>query len=134
MMKRNPRKSYVAASVLAGAALYWVLHLSAGDRGPIDWVVITLVGLAIAWNVFRLSQRLAVLGGAAVWHVQRTALFWIIGLLNTVFRRPDAQADWKLAVGVVVLVLALADTVALYRKERQVVPLTGEPAGSTGGS
>ena len=81
-MTKSRRQSHVVLALLAGAVLYWVLHLSAGGRGPVDWTVIGLVSLAVTWNVLQLSRRLSVQGAAAVWHVLRTLLFWLVGLLG----------------------------------------------------
>jgi len=113
--------SYVVTALLATAVLYWVLDLSASGRTLIDWTVISLVVSAIAWHVIQLSRRLRVLGGAAVWHVQRTVLFWIIGLMNTVFRAPDEPTNWKFVVGLILVGVAILDTVALFRKERRLL-------------
>jgi hypothetical protein len=115
----KPRESYVVNGVLATAVLYWVLDRSSSGRALIDWLVVSAVSLAIVWNIVQLSRRLRVLGGAAVWHVQRTVLFWIIGLLNTVFRAPGATTDWKYVTGLGLLGLAAVDTVLLWRKERR---------------
>ena len=38
---------YSVRACLAGGVLYYALSLSAGDRGPVDWVVITLVVAAV---------------------------------------------------------------------------------------
>lgn len=111
--------SYVANGCLAGAVLYFVLDLSASGRGAIDYVVIGAVSLAILWNVVQLSRRLHRVGGVKnVWHVQRTVLFWILGLLNTVLVRPEHVGGWRTWIGAALLVLAAADTVALFLKER----------------
>ena len=129
--RQKQTRSYVVNSALAVAVLYWALDLSAGDRTLIDWAVIAVVAAAIAWNVIQLSRRLRALGGPAVWHVQRTVLFWIIGLMNTVFRAPGSTTDWKFATGLVLVGLAAVDTVALYRKERRVLaPESGLVAGT----
>jgi len=111
-------QSHVINAVLATAVLYWVLDLSASGRTMIDWAVITLVTLAITWNVVRLARRLRVLGGAAVWHVLRTVLFWVIGLMNVAFRAPKDTTTWTFVLGLVLVGTATFDTVALYRKER----------------
>jgi hypothetical protein len=119
----RPRRgeSYVVNAILASAVLYWVLDLNSSGRTLIDWLIVSAVSLAVAWNVVQLSRRLHVLGGAAVWHVQRTVLFWIIGLLNTIFRAPEATANWKFVTGLILLGLAAIDTVLLWRKERRVL-------------
>ena len=120
-MKRQP--SHVVNGALATAVLYWVLSLSSSGRTAIDWVVIGLVVLAISWHVLRLGQRLYRCdGGKDLWHLQRTTLFWVIGLLNTAWIRPDDVGSWKNIVGWCLVVLAAVDTVALYRKERASLP------------
>ncbi len=122
-MKMKKRvESQVVNACLASAVLYWVLDLSAGDRTFIDYAVIGAVSLAILWNVVQLSRRLHRAGGAKdVWHVQRTVLFWIVGLLNTVLARPEQVGGWRTWVGAVLLVVAAADTVALFLKERKAI-------------
>jgi len=112
--------SYVINGALAGSVLYFTLDLSASGRTLIDYVVIGLVCLAVAFNVVQLSRRLHRAGGArAVWHVQRTVLFWIVGLLNTGFARPEQVGGWRTWVGAALLVIAVCDTIALFRKERR---------------
>lgn len=44
------------------------------------------------------------------WRLIRALGFWAIGLMNSVFRAPGAEPDWRLAVGVVILIIAAADT------------------------
>lgn len=129
--------SYVINGALACGVLYFVLDLSAAGRDLIDYVVIGLVCLAILWNIVQLSRRLHRSGGArAVWHVQRTVLFWIMGLLNTVLLQPDRIGDWRGWLGAALLVIAAADTVALFRKERQItrMPVDGEQRSDTAGA
>ena len=121
---KKPRKPtlYAVNGLLASGVLAWALHLSAGDRGPIDWVVFALVLGAIAWNVVRLGQRLfAAHGGAALWHLLRTLLFWIVGLMNTVWARPEDVGGWRTWVGAALLVLAAIDSVVLLLRERRIV-------------
>lgn len=129
--------SYVINGALAGGVLYFVLDLSAAGRGPIDYVVIGLVCTAILWNIVQLSRRLHRSGGArAVWQVQRTLLFWIVGLFNTVLLQPDHLGGWRSWLGAALLVIAAADTVALYRKERQITRMSADDAqrGDTAGA
>ena len=115
---KEPR-SYVALAALAGGALFYALRLSRFDRGPVDWAVIGLILAAILWNLIQLGRRLHRAGGGkAVWHLQRTVLFWIIGLLNTAFLRVEDLGSRKNWVGWAVLLIAAADTVALFLKER----------------
>jgi len=120
----KPPRSHLALAVLAAASLYFAWQLSSPDqsqgppRGPIDWVVIGLLGLAVGWNLVQLGRRLHRLGGGkAVWHLQRTLLFWIIGLLNTAGVRPQDVGSWKHWTGWALLAVAAMDTAALLRKE-----------------
>lgn len=53
---------------------------------------------------------------SSAWLFVRTLGFWGIGLLNTVFREPGAEPDWRFAVGLAVLVLALLDTGLFVRR------------------
>ena len=112
---------FVVNACLASVVLCYVLDLSSPGRTLVDFVVIGLVLAAICWNLFQVSRRLYPEHGAkGVWHVQRTVLFWIIGLLNTVFLRPEDVGTWKNWIGWVVLGLAVFDTVALFLKERGI--------------
>lgn len=114
--------SYLARALLAGAVLYFALRQSAGDRGVVDYVVIVLVCGAIGWNAVQLSRRMMEFaGGRAAWHVQRTLLFWVVGLMNTVGAKPLDWGRWTTWVGVALLVFALCDTVALARREREAM-------------
>ena len=120
--KKKRRTSYVVNGCLAAAVLYFALHLSSSGRTAVDFVVIALVLGAIAWNVFKLSQRLHRSEGTKeVWHVQRTVLFWIIGLFNTLLLKAEDAGTWKNWLGWVLLGLAVADTVSLFFKERAVI-------------
>ena len=121
-MKRA--RSYVLNAGIAGVALYYACRLSQGDRGLIDWIVIAAVSGALLFNLVRLGFRLFRAGGfKAVWHLQRTLLFWIIGLFNTLLARPADIGGWKNVLGWLLIALALADSVAIYRKERAASPL-----------
>lgn len=116
----KPPRSHLALAILAAASLYFVLDLSQSGRGPVDWIVIGLVVLAILWNLFRLGQHLHHHGGGrALWHLQRTLLFWILGLLNTLPELREASTTWRLPVGLLFLLLALGDTILLAQKERK---------------
>lgn len=113
------RTSYVVDGVLAGGVLLYALRLSRGDRGWIDLLVIGLVIAAMAWNVLQISRKLhRVEGRAGVWHVQRTVLFWIIGIFNTAMVRPGDVGSWKNWLGWLLVALAAMDTVLLFRRER----------------
>ena len=48
-----------------------------------------------------------------VWQIQRTLLFWIIGLFNTLLIRPADVGTWKHWLGWLLLALALIDTISL---------------------
>jgi hypothetical protein len=125
-MKR-PR-SYLALAVLASGTLYFAYSLSASGRTLIDWVVLGLVCLAILWNLFKLAQRLYRAGGRKdLWHFQRTLLFWVIGLLNTLFARPEDVGSWKYYLGWGFLAIAIADTIALHFKERAAIDAAEPP-------
>ncbi|MEZ5319078.1 MAG: hypothetical protein R2752_16880 [Vicinamibacterales bacterium] len=118
-MKKNA-DSFVVNGLLAGAVLYWVIDLSGTEPGRtfIDYAVIGLVASAVLWNIVNLGLRLHRIGGGReVWHLQRTLLFVAIGLMNTVFARPEQTGTWRFWVGGAMLVLAAADVVALYRVE-----------------
>lgn len=45
------------------------------------------------------------------WPVARTALFWVIGLLNTVLLQPEDAGTWKEYAGLLFLLLAVIDTI-----------------------
>jgi len=109
----NRTRSHGVNALLAGAVMYWVLDLSRSGRTAIDWTVIGLVGLAIAWHLFQLGRRLhAVGGGRALWHLLRTLVFWAVGLRGVLAHSGPQLLGWG------VLVLAIADSVALVRRER----------------
>ena len=114
-------RSYLIKAVLACVVFYYALDMSRGGRGVVDWVVLSAVGLAVLYNLWQLGRRLHRFGGSrALWHEQRTVLFWIIGLFNTVLARPEA-APWKGILGGVLLAVAFGDTIALYRRERAAI-------------
>lgn len=115
--------SHVLNAGMAGAFLYYACRLSQGDRGLLDWIVIAAITGALLYNLARLGFRLYGAGGRkAVWHLQRTLLFWIIGLFNTLLALPADIGGWKNVLGWLLIGLALADSVALYRKERAALP------------
>ncbi len=114
--------SYLVNGFLACAVMYFVLRLSSSGRGPIDWAVISLVAVAIAWNLFKLGRRLySAGGGKGVRHLLRTLLFWALGLMNTALIRPRDLGSWKNIAGWALLATALIDSIALYRKERSPI-------------
>lgn len=122
-------KSYVVLAALACGVMYYVLRLSTAGRGFVDWVVIGLVATAVLWSLVQLGRRLhRAAGGRAVWHLQRTVLFWILGLLNTALLRPEDVGTWKNWVGWVLLLIAAADSVALFKKELQSISDPGQQA------
>jgi len=124
-MKEIPMKkprSYLLLAVLASGVLWWVSDLSSSGRSPVDWLVVGVVVAAILWNLLGLGRRLRAAGGdKAVWHELRTLMFWLVGLMNTVWARPGAGGTWKWWVGIVLLLLAAADTIALYLKEQRSI-------------
>lgn len=122
----KPPRSHLVLAILASASLYFAWQLSSPrpggssgpPRGPIDWVVVGLLGLAVAWNLLQLGRRLYHQGGGqAVWHLLRTLLFWVIGLMNTAWIHPRDIGTWRNWIGAVLLVVAAIDTMALHRKE-----------------
>jgi hypothetical protein len=122
----NAQKSYVIWAVIWSVVMSYVLRLSAPERGVIDWMVIGAVASAILWSLVALGRRLHGRGGQkALGHEARTAMFWLVGLMNTVWARPGAQGTWKWWVGAAFLALAVVDTVALFRKERHALASSG---------
>ncbi|MBK8974741.1 MAG: hypothetical protein IPM29_02335 [Planctomycetes bacterium] len=120
-MKR-PVRSYLVLAVLAAGTLAFALPLSAGDRGPVDHAVLTAISAAILWNLVQLGRRLHAAGGAkAVWHLIRTVGFWVIGLVDTLLRRPEDFGTWRPYVGWILLLIAVADTIALGVQEHRIV-------------
>ena len=53
--------------------------------------------------------------GKTSWTIMRTLLFFIIGLMNTVFIRPEDIGSWKNYVGYLFLLLAVIDTALLIK-------------------
>lgn len=112
---------YSTNGVLAGAVLYFAWSLSRSGRSVIDWAVLALATSAVLYNLSRLGHRLyAADGAAAVWHLLRTLLFWVVGLLNTLFRPPEDPASWQYVLGWLFIALAAADSVALHLRERKI--------------
>jgi xanthosine utilization system XapX-like protein len=119
-------KSYLVNAALACGVLYYVLDLSAAGRTAIDYAVIGLVALAILWNLVQLGRRLyRGAGGRAVWHLQRTVLFWIIGLFNTLLIRPEHVGGWRHWLGWIMVAVAVADSIVLFLRERRIVQSDG---------
>ncbi|QDU65663.1 hypothetical protein [Engelhardtia mirabilis] len=115
-------RSYVANSAIASVVLAYALRLSVGDRGPVDWAVISIAGSAVLWNLVRAGLRLRLLGGGkAQWHLGRTVLFWIIGLFNTAFLLPEQADSFRPWVGWLLVAVATFDTIALIAKEARLV-------------
>jgi len=124
-MKRK-QKLYSATTILASVVLYYVLDLSKSGRNTIDWIVITLVVGALAWNLTQLGRRLARGGTKEIWHLLGTISFWIVGLFNTVLLQPEDVGEWKHWVGRAFIVLAIFDSIAIAMKERRLMQ---EPEG-----
>ncbi|MCP5020308.1 MAG: hypothetical protein GY930_00895 [bacterium] len=119
MSKSRRSGSYVINTVIASVVLSYAIRLSASGRTTIDWVVMALVVCAMLYNLAQLTRRLYRSGGAKdAWHVQRTVLFWVVGLLNSLLLRPEHVDGWRQWVGLLFLVVAMGDTVVLFAKER----------------
>jgi len=115
-------RSYVVMVGIWALAMVLVVGLGAPQWGPVGWLAIGVVAAAMAWPLWRLGVRLHAFGGApAAWHAVRALCFWLIGLMNTVWAVPGAEGTWKWWGGVVVLGVAAADSVAVYRKERRAL-------------
>lgn len=111
--------SHLTRALLAAAVLYFAMDLNAGDRGVVDYAVICLVVVAVLWNLVHLGRLLyADGGGRALWNEGRTVLFWVVGLMNTVWSRDPSVGNWKFLLGGAILVAAIVDTYVLYRMER----------------
>ena len=57
-------RHYSVRALLASGALYYALDLSQSDRGAVDYGVITLIVLAIVWNVVQLARRILAAGAS----------------------------------------------------------------------
>jgi Ni,Fe-hydrogenase I cytochrome b subunit len=113
------KTSYVATSLLSSAGLYFAWHVSAPGRDPVDWTVIGLFLLAVLWNLGNLGTRLYRTGGGrSLWHLQRTLLFWTVGILNTGLAGLRDVGAWGHVVGWLFVVVAALDTYQLHRTER----------------
>ncbi|MFC2083433.1 hypothetical protein ACFLS9_00095 [Bacteroidota bacterium] len=51
-----------------------------------------------------------------VWNYTRTVIFYFLGILNTIFIRPEDVGTWKHYLGYILLVLAVVDTIFLVKK------------------
>lgn len=51
--KADPIQTPIVRAVIAAGALFYVMKLSAGDRGPLDFAVIGVVVLALVWYLYR---------------------------------------------------------------------------------
>jgi len=50
-----------------------------------------------------------------VWNYIRTAIFYFLGILNTVFIRPEDIGTWKHFLGYLLLILAVVDTIFIIK-------------------
>ncbi len=119
---QRPSPAFSVRAAIGVGVLYYATRLSAGDRGAVDWVVLSLASAWVLWSLARLARVLAVeRGPAGGWWVLRTAGFWIIGWLNTGLIRPEDRGTWKHTLGFVVLALAALDSLALVIAERRAL-------------
>lgn len=115
----KPPHSHLVNGALASAVLCWIVELSRSGRTVVDWIVLGIVASAILYSLVQLGRRLHRVGGkGAVWHLVRTLVFWVLGLLNTVLARPGDVGSWKYALGWVLVVVASLDSVDVYRREQ----------------
>lgn len=125
--KKKQQPLFLVNAALASVVLYYVLELSSSGRTAIDWAVISLVVAAILYNLVQLGRRLhGVGGGKALWHLQRTLLFWAIGLLNTLLLRAEDVSSWKNWLGWAMIALAVFDSWLLFQKERRSLETPAE--------
>jgi hypothetical protein len=50
------------------------------------------------------------------WSIIRTAMFILVGLMNTVFIRPEDIGSWKNYVGYLFLLIAVVDAFFIVKK------------------
>ena len=50
------------------------------------------------------------------WYIIRTVLFYLIGLMNTIFIKPENIGSWENYLGYAILVIAVIDTIVIVRK------------------
>ncbi len=118
----QPVRSYGVNGVLASCVLAFVAW-NRDAWSPASWIIIGLLALAVLWNLLQLGRRLHLHGGGRdLWHLQRTLLFWVIGILNTALIRSADVGSWKNLLGWAMLLLASVDTLMLIRKELAVTP------------
>ncbi|MEJ2068971.1 MAG: hypothetical protein P8X58_00955 [Syntrophobacterales bacterium] len=111
----------MVTAVIAAVVLAYAVHLSAPGRGVVDWIVMGVVVAAILWSLQGLGRRLYRAGGGqALGHLPRTLAFWLVGLMNTVWAVPGQGRTWKWWIGVVLLTLAVVDSMLLFRKEQRL--------------
>jgi len=116
---------YALNGLLAAGAFAFSLNLVEHDPGALEWTIVGLFFAAVAWNVARLGERLYFADGAqSLWTLARTVLFWLIGLGNTLWARPEDVGGWRSWLGAGMLVIAALDSVALLRRERRIVVTT----------
>lgn len=121
------QESYVFLSLISSGVLYCAWRLSASGRGLVDWAVIGLLVLAVLWNLVNLGSRLHRRGGGrSLWPLQRTLLFWIVGIMNTALVRSEDVGSWRNIVGWVLVVAAALDTYQLHRIEQAARTTGGE--------
>ena len=106
------QRYYTAYVAIACGALYYAQRLSQPGRTVIDWIVMGLIAVAIVWNMVQLNRKLyAAEGRKALWHIQRTACFWLVGLLNTLMLKPEDLNTWKHGLGWLFILAAIADSI-----------------------
>lgn len=60
--------------------------------------------------------------GNIIWTIFRTATFWIVGLMSTLFIQKENAGTWQHYLGFAVLAIALIDTLFLvfwFRKRKK---------------
>jgi hypothetical protein len=50
------------------------------------------------------------------WHIIRTAIFYLIGLMNTAFIKTENIGSWENYLGYAILILAVIDTIVIIKK------------------
>ena len=49
------------------------------------------------------------------WNYARTIFFYLIGILNTLFIKPEEIGTWKNYLGYAILIVAVVDTIFLVK-------------------